>query len=338
MSFIRLLALSYLAWAAVFVVTVILVAHLPLPGDLAAGNNTAFQTGRNAMRPPPDKTQSRAVARLDLAPLASGPGPVARLDLPPLAPLAGPPEALAPSPENTQQTASGFHIPDPPPLDAPIFSRSQFVAARLGAGLTPEMVRNFDLFVYISKADRGPFSQRMYVFEKQGSGDLNPLFDWPVSTGREQREVNARGERAVSTTPAGYYELDPDRMYPKYHSNDWNEDMPDAMFFSWEQEGVRTGLAIHAATGRDIDRLGSRASPGSVRLAPENAAILFDLIRGRYRGQVPRFAFDLDSQTMSNRGRFMHHPAGGLSMADGYRVLIRVENYGGSYGIGAALF
>ena len=41
---------------------------------------------------------------------------------------------------------------------------------------------------------------------------------------------------------------------------------------------------------------------------------------------------------MSNRGRFMHHPAGGLSMADGYRVLIRVENYGGSYGIGAALF
>jgi hypothetical protein len=333
MSFIRLLALSYLAWAAVFVVTVLLVAHLPLPGELAAGNGAAVQTGRNAIQPRPDKTESRAVALLDLA-------PVARLDLVPLAPLAGPPEPLAPapSPEITQQTASGFHIPDPPPLDAPIFSRSQFVAARLGAVLTPEMVRNFDLFLYVSKADSGPFSQHMYVFEKQRSGDLNLLYDWPVSTGREQREVNARGEPAVSTTPSGYYELDPDRMYPKYHSDDWNEDMPNAMFFSWEQEGVRSGLAIHAATGRDIGRLGIRASPGSVRLAPENAAILFDLIRGHYRGQVPRFAFDQDSRTMSNRGRFMHDPAGGLSMADGYRVLIRVENYGGSYGIGAALF
>jgi hypothetical protein len=333
MSFIRLLALSYLAWAAVFVVTVILVAHLPLPGDLAAGNGAAVQTGGDAMQPPPNKTQSRAVALLDLA-------PVARLDLAPLVPMAGPPEPLvpAPSPENMQQTASGFRIPDPPPLDTPIFSRSQFVAARLGAVLTPEMVRNFDLFLYVSKADRGPFSQHMYVFEKQSSGDLNLLYDWPVSTGREQREINARGEQAVSTTTSGYYELDPDRMYAKYHSDEWNEDMPDAMFFNWEQDGVRTGLAIHAATGRDIDRLGSRASPGSVRLAPRNAAILFDLIRGRYRGRAPRFAFDEDSQTMSNRGRFMHDSAGGPIMADGYRVLIRVENYGGSYGIGAALF
>src|SRR5215469_12370242 len=100
MSFIRLLALSYLAWAAVFVVTVILVAHLPLPGDLATGNGAAVHTGRNAVQPPTDKTQSRVVARLDLA-------PVARLDLAPLAPVAGAPEA---SPENVQQTASGFHI------------------------------------------------------------------------------------------------------------------------------------------------------------------------------------------------------------------------------------
>ena len=62
------------------------------------------------------------------------------------------------------------------------------------------------------------------------------------------------------------------------------------------------------------------------------------MIRGRYRGQVPRFAFDQDSQTMSNRGRFMRDSAGDLSMSDGYRVLIRIENYGGSKGIGAALF
>jgi hypothetical protein len=332
MSFIRLLALSYLAWAAVFVVTLILVAQLPLPANVAAGNGAPVQTSTNVARvdlaPPVVETgtpQSRAVARLDLAPLA---------------PAGGPSEPPAPAqlPDDTQRTASGFHIPDPPPLDAPIFNRAQFAAAQLGAELTPEMVRNFDLFLYVSKADRGPSSQHMYVFEKQHAGDLKLLYDWRVSTGREQPEVNARGEHTVSTTPSGYYQLDPDRMHSNFHSVDWNEDMPDAMFFSWVQGGVRTGLAIHAATGRDIARLGRRASPGSVRLAPENAALLFDLVRGRYRGQAPRFAFDQDSQTMSNRGQFVHDRAGGLLMADGYRVLIRIENYGGSDGIGAALF
>ncbi len=35
MSFIRLLALSYLAWALVFVIAATLMAHLPLPEDIA---------------------------------------------------------------------------------------------------------------------------------------------------------------------------------------------------------------------------------------------------------------------------------------------------------------
>ncbi len=64
-----------------------------------------------------------------------------------------------------------------------------------------------------------------------------------------------------------------------------------------------------------------------MHLAPENARILFNLIRKDYRGPVPRFAYDRDSQTMSNQGKFMHDSAGNLKMADGYRVLIRIENY-----------
>jgi hypothetical protein len=127
-------------------------------------------------------------------------------------------------------------------------------------------------------------------------------------------------------------------MYPRYHSYGWDQDMPNAMFFNWEREGLETGLAIHAATGPDIERLGERASAGCVHLAPENAAILFNLIRRSYRGSVPRFAYDTVSQTISNQGQFMHDRAGNLKMADGYRVLVRIENYGSGNDVVAALF
>ena len=91
-----------------------------------------------------------------------------------------------------------FRIPDPPAADAPIQSRGQLVAARLEAGLTPEMMKNFDLFLYVSKADTGPLSQRMYVFEKQRSGELKLLYDWAASTGRERREISPRGAHTVT--------------------------------------------------------------------------------------------------------------------------------------------
>jgi hypothetical protein len=314
--------------------------------------------------------ESRAVVRLDLAPLAPvqrphdtrAPAQAAIMPLQPRMVQApdmraadqAPPDAVTILPDlpeppaparrannkfaRNEPRAPDFRIPEPPPLDTPFQSRAQLVAAHLEAGLTPEMMRNFDLFLYVSKADAGPLSQRMYVFEKLRSGDLKLLYDWAASTGREQREVSPRGERTVTTTPAGYYELDPDRMYPRYHSYGWDQDMPDAMFFNWEREGLETGLAIHAATGRDIDRLGERASAGCVHLAPEDAAILFDLIRTRYRGPVPRLAYDPDSQTMSNQGEFMRGRDGKLKLTDGYRVLVRIENYGGGNDTVAALF
>ena len=105
--------------------------------------------------------------------------------------------------------------------------------------------------------------------------------------------------------------------------------MPHSLFFNWERQGLQTGLAIHAATGDDIARLGQRASAGCVHLSPQNAALLYQLIRADYRGPVPRFAYNFDTQTMSNRGAFMHDAAGRLKMADGYRVLVDIEDYGG---------
>jgi lipoprotein-anchoring transpeptidase ErfK/SrfK len=214
-------------------------------------------------------------------------------------------------------------------MQAPMGARAEIVAERLKTRLTPEMLKHFDLFLYVSKADRGPLAQRMYVFEKQPGDGLTLAYDWAASTGREQAETNARGRRVFTATPSGYYQLDPLRMYPHYHSTNWDQDMPSAMFFDWQRAGKRTGLAIHAASGDGIAKLGSRASAGCVHLAPENAAALYDLIRANYQGSVPRFAFDRETQTISNRGVFMRAPGGELKMAQGYRVLVMVEDYSG---------
>src|SRR5690348_15433852 len=64
------------------------------------------------------------------------------------------------------------------------------VAHRLNDSLSREMFANFNLFIYVDKAERGPFALRMFVFEKTGD-NFAPLYDWPVSTGRESLERDA---------------------------------------------------------------------------------------------------------------------------------------------------
>jgi hypothetical protein len=150
-----------------------------------------------------------------------------------------------------------------------------------------------------------------------------------VSTGREQTEISPRGVQSFTGTPAGFYQFDPGRMYTRYRSYSWDQPMPHAMFFNWRRDGVATGLAVHAADGDTIARLGSRASAGCVHLAPENARTLFNLVRSEYRGQVPRFAID-GNDTMSNSGRFARNKDGSLRMAPGYKVLVNIEDYSGA--------
>lgn len=193
-----------------------------------------------------------------------------------LAPQAAAP--AAPAPSVTPDTASPV-----PNLPAPSPAELVRVEQRLKDSLTGEMLANFDLFLYVSKADSGPWSQRMFVFQKQTNGDLVLFNNWPVSTGREKIEFNAAGAKLPSFTPAGYYELDAKRFYPHYRSMQWGEPMPYAMFFNWVKDGNPTGLAIHAASGNDVAMLGNRASAGCVRLPPEAARQLFTLIRTQYR-------------------------------------------------------
>lgn len=371
-SAVSRLALSYLASATVFALAAVLAAH-PDPGPLArqgaawagAGlNDHVWQPVLAALRradatfldrdtapvvtmaiTPPGPHDARTLARsytLDIAPRSLEPAPDSRFAdstdgasasitiLPDLQP---PPDAVAASP---------LVLPEPPPLEktAPgtiAAARAIAVSERLKENLSPEMLKAFDLFLYVSKSERGPLAQRMYVFRKGTGGKLALLYDWPASTGREQQEISPRGRASFTGTPRGFYELDPDRMYRKYRSWSWDQPMPYAMFFNWERRGLQTGLAIHAASGEGIARLGRRASAGCVHLAPENARTLYNLIRNEYRGQVPRFAYDARTQTMRNDGTLMRGANGKLKMADGYKVLVQIEDYSGANTV-AALF
>jgi lipoprotein-anchoring transpeptidase ErfK/SrfK len=86
-----------------------------------------------------------------------------------------------------------------------------------------------------------------------------PTYQWPVSTGA-----------AGYSTPGGSYR--PFRLEATHYSKEWDDaPMPYSIFFT------DRGHAIHATNS--VSRLGTPASHGCVRLAPENAAILFKLVK-----------------------------------------------------------
>lgn len=240
-----------------------------------------------------------------------------------------PQKPAAPKPAAPKPVLPGN--PSPGPAE---FAR---VERRLKDNLTQELYAHFDLFLYVSKAEKGPLAQRMYVFAKDERGDLMLRNDWPVSTGREQVEYNKAGWKLPSYTPKGYYELDPRRMYRHYRSAQWGTPMPYAMFFNWVNDGNKSGLAIHAAHGEEVSLLGQRASAGCIRLSPQNARALFDLIRTQYKGAVPRFAYDRKTATMANDGMLMRDAKGAIRFTQGYKVLVVIENYGGENVVAALM-
>ncbi len=103
-------------------------------------------------------------------------------------------------------------------------------------------------------------AQRMYV-----SVGGKPAYSWAISSGR-------KGYR----TPAGNYR--PTRMYRKYYSRKYNNSpMPHSIFF-------RGGYAIHGTYY--TKQLGRPASHGCVRLAPDNARTLYNLVAAHGRGNT----------------------------------------------------
>lgn len=96
-------------------------------------------------------------------------------------------------------------------------------------------------------------SQEMKVYHE---GRL--IYTWPVSTAK-----------AGKITPAGTYE--PEFLSRHHRSRRYNNaPMPFAIFYDGN-------YAIHGTD--QIKRLGKPASHGCVRLHPDNARILFDMVR-----------------------------------------------------------
>ena len=96
-------------------------------------------------------------------------------------------------------------------------------------------------------------TQRMHVESAGGRS-----YDWPISSAREGY-----------VTPTGTFH--PERLAAVYHSKKYdNAPMPHAVFFYY-------GFAIHGTN--EVSHLGRAVSHGCVRLAPQNATTLFNLVK-----------------------------------------------------------
>jgi lipoprotein-anchoring transpeptidase ErfK/SrfK len=94
-------------------------------------------------------------------------------------------------------------------------------------------------------------SQEMYVQAPEGEAL------WLVSTGRSNFD-----------TPTGTFT--PTRLEEEYYSKKYDDaPMPYSIFFTG-------GYAIHGT--EHVSRLGRKASHGCIRLDPENAAVLYELV------------------------------------------------------------
>ena len=111
------------------------------------------------------------------------------------------------------------------------------------------VVARADIAISIDKS-----SQQMSV-----AVDGQQRYIWPVSTGRPGYD-----------TPNGSFK--PNRMDADHFSQEWdNAPMPHTIFFDLH------GHAIHGFF--DVKHLGLAVSHGCVRLSPEHAATLFDLVK-----------------------------------------------------------
>lgn len=211
--------------------------------------------------------------------------------------------------------------------------RVDLAQTRLMQNVPDDIEGYYDLFMYVSKANRQPMGQRMFVFERDSNGQVVPYAEWRVSTGREQWEER-NGKRSFTATPEGVFRLDPDRFHVEYYSRTYdNAPMPHAMFFDMRTRGYPTGLAIHAAASASkIARLGRRDSGGCVRLSPKNAKELFYKIKNTTSGMVPVFAENGGST--DRWGKAARDRNGNIRLTEGYKALLMIEDFDGRDVIG----
>jgi lipoprotein-anchoring transpeptidase ErfK/SrfK len=296
---------------------------LPALGAGSAKGPTAISEAAVAE---PTRSASEQVAKIEapLSPVATAaaalPEEAAAIAKPVIAaaPASAATAAAAAAPAS-QKFADGFRSETKP----------HAVEERIKARVSDEMRQFFDLYLYVSKAEKGSWAQRMYVMAKQPDDTYALVDSWMVSTGKEEMMRNPHGVVMNTDTPEGFFRLDRGRFFADYTSYQWKAPMPHAMFFDWQIEGRRSGLAIHG-TGPDEDEmLGQRASKGCIRLSPAHAEKLYKLITENYAGKVPQLKIDPETGTQSTNGLMRRDSKGRILMKHGYRVLVVIENYGG---------
>jgi len=191
--------------------------------------------------------------------------------------------------------------------------------------LTPDDIEPyFDLVLYVSKAEAGPLAQQIFIYERNGARTLELTDRWLVSTGRERRE------QYFTTTPAGLFQLDPNRFVANAYSARWDgSSMPNAMFFNYSYRERMSGYAIHGISPRYQQYLGQRASGGCVRLSYDHSTALFNRIEGNYQGEVPIFPFNEMGGTTFRDGTVDYDENGEIRTEWGYRVLLIVDTFAG---------
>jgi hypothetical protein len=144
------------------------------------------------------------------------------------------------------------------PFTCTWFSRIWLSAPLLAAALGILLPASAEANVLIT-IDKNSQQMRVAV-------DGTDRYTWPVSTGRPGYD-----------TPSGSFK--PNRLDADHFSQEWdNAPMPHAIFFDME------GHAIHGFF--DVKHLGSAVSHGCVRLSPEHAATLFDLVKTEGMGET----------------------------------------------------
>lgn len=127
-----------------------------------------------------------------------------------------------------------------------IYLRTAIIAGGFIAGWFTAEYARADVFITVDKS-----SQEMYVQTPTDS------FVWKVSTARKNYH-----------TPVGKFQ--PIRLHKMHYSKRYdNAPMPNSIFFYG-------GYAIHATY--DIKNLGKPASHGCVRLSPQNAKWLYQIV------------------------------------------------------------
>lgn len=141
-----------------------------------------------------------------------------------------------------------------------------FPLAAIFTAIAPARLAHANVMIIIDKS-----AQQMTI-----TVNGEDRYTWPVSTGRDGYD-----------TPSGDFQ--PFRMVKDHYSREWDDaPMPNSIFFT------KQGHAIHGTY--EVRNLGRPVSHGCVRLAPQNAATLFALVKEegvfntfvRLKGETPK--------------------------------------------------